>query len=370
MNNFAQTAYFATPADERCKTIDEFLAILKGRKEGYQERKVRLSHLTPIIDADSGALEWRDDMEGTVYSLTGIAAQQHFAAIKYGTDHAKAFPWDVQLPALHHAAGRTPTEWTAYGRPLEGRFEAVSLNPATYSRIWSYDLMREFIGIALMNGLEQLPIWETVRTGKPGGLFAGVDTGLAGETDVAILGRPEGSIVIPNPAKAPGEDTLFPIAALSNGEFGNSVPLRGFCGLVRATCGNLGLFGFKGREWNMRHRGDIHGRVEDLLLPQFQRQLSKQAFGEDTDMIGLISKAADFLLPNWDETVDLVVSKAKPLTAKEAKAVVTKAIQEEGECRTVWQLCNGATAMARDQRVFSDGAKFQLAAENILRIAA
>lgn len=362
-------AYFETPPDQRCLSIDEFTGALKARRDEIRIIRAYPSTIEYFPDSDCLTATVGGPEGSTLpVRFNGPAFEQLCALSGFDAGMAGKLPPQELARPLRYMTGQLPAKPLQFvGSTGSETLIARAVMSHSYAYQDSYTPMVAFIAIAQSYGLGQMPVWETLRTNKPGGLFLGTPTGTAGpKFDVAVLGDPRSSIVVKVPSADKGEETLFPIAGLAHSEFGWG-GFKGFNGVVRDTCGNLQLMGFQGREWAYRHAGDLSGRINELFLPQFRHTLATREV-DLAQVTHLIEKAADMLV-KWDDCLETVITATK-LPKPAAVKVIHKAIAEEGEARTLWQLVNGATACARDCKGWQDSAPFLAAGDKLLKLAA
>ena len=87
-----------------------------------------------------------------------------------------------------------------------------------------------------------------------------------------------------------------------------------------------------------------------------------------TTEIAKIRKASDFLIEVADREQLVAWLRARKFTKTEAEETIDFANREEGDCRTLWQLIQGATAYARGFEHLDARVELETKAGNLMNI--
>lgn len=170
-----------------------------------------------------------------------------------------------------------------------------------------------------------------------------------------------------------GGDTLFRGFMVWNSETGAaSFGLTTF--LYRYICDNRIVWGATNvQELRIRHTSG----APDRFSYEGARYLQRYAEESTVQTVRAIEAARDMEIPikasTKEENEESQISKwlqNRGFTASEAKASVTAAKVEEGECRSVWDIVNGITAYARTQQHTDNRVNLETRAGKLMEMAA
>ncbi len=114
--------------------------------------------------------------------------------------------------------------------------------------------------------------------------------------------------------------------------------------LFRYVCGNHIVWHAENvEEIRIRHSSGAPLRFVTEAVPRLRAYID----ASPRPVEAAIRKAKDLLLPATADGL-LEWGQSHDFTKPETREAVSKALAEEGDCRTLWQFVNGVTAMARD----------------------
>jgi hypothetical protein len=208
-----------------------------------------------------------------------------------------------------------------------------AVTSTTYGRIWDVDVVKCAMNLQdKSNGKFHNPLAYNRQTGapEPSGLYAS-------DRDVFIFMIDGGSMLEVGP-RAKMNRGFF----LSNSETGSRIfKLTTF--LFNHCCGNHFVYGADDiATTKIRHTGGGPARFEAEAGPALLAYANASVAPIET----AIRKAQDYLLP-LDEKELLAWFTNRKFTRTEALESIDYARREEGDCRTLWQAVQGATAYAR-----------------------
>jgi hypothetical protein len=140
------------------------------------------------------------------------------------------------------------------------------------------------------------------------------------------------------------------------------------CFLYRYVCGNNIIWDAENiSHVNTRHVGD---NAEIRALDRFSHAIDKFTNESAVEQKWQIASAMDYSLGHKDliETVDWL--RRFGFTKKAAKLAVETAVIEEGDCKTLWQIIQGLTAVARDIPLMDERTKMEAMASRLMKLAA
>ena len=150
----------------------------------------------------------------------------------------------------------------------------------------------------------------------------------------------ETPITVPRPDG--GTEDLFRGFIMSNSEVGNG-SIRLTTLLYRSVCANRMIWGAQDvKEMRIRHAKGAPERFRREGVKML-REYAASTLSETRDTL---RRSMTTVVGNNDEEVALWLSE-KGFDKAQAESIVKKATEEEGQARTVWDLVQGSTAMAR-----------------------
>jgi hypothetical protein len=160
-------------------------------------------------------------------------------------------------------------------------------------------------------------------------------------------------------------DTLFRGFMVWNSEVGNmSLGISTF--LYRHICDNRIVWGAQDvRTMRMVHSSNAPERFEREVRPT----LNRYAEASLSKTVASIKKAKEMEVGSSDDAVEEWLSRRRQFTKAESKKIVRQANIEEGECRTVWDIVQGGTALARGIKHTDTRVQYERKVSNLLGIA-
>jgi hypothetical protein len=241
-----------------------------------------------------------------------------------------------------------------------GRNIMQAMTGPEYGRIFDADVAQLAMRIvANTKGRFHNPLAYDRHSGqpKPSGLYAS-------DRDIFIFMIDGGSLLEAGP-RAKLNRGFF----LKNSEVGKSVlALTMFC--FNTCCGNHFIYGANGIvELRIKHTSGGPGRFINEAMPQLLKYVNES----DTGIITSVKKAQDYLLP-VTKREDIIDWLQKPelakLTKSEAVGAYETAMDEEKECRTLWNAIQGITAYARDFAFVDARNQLESKASRLMRLVA
>lgn len=223
-----------------------------------------------------------------------------------------------------------------------------AITSTNYGRIWDLDVV-DAVERVNVNGNWKVPS-ASYATNNP----KRATTLYASDRDVFIF-----LVDDSHPIEVNGE-TLFRGFMTWNSEVGSAVfGLTTF--LYRYVCDNRIIWGATDvRELRIRHTGGAPER----FAYEGARYLQRYAEEATYKVIETVKKADAFELKNqtWNDWL-----KQRGFTKAQSDGIVNTAKAEEGEARSLWDIVNGATAMARSIAHTDTRVQFETQAGNLLR---
>lgn len=332
------------PADQRFSTLAELRAAVHSRRDRSRSVDVALRNIRASVSEDNRIVlnsgihrsEFTHWSFGQLSNVVGAPAKYlrnlspelaveniNYGLNKAGNDCIKA----LTIVPEDEAPATVP-------RTLQA---ATSV---TYGRIWDADVVDATIRLNERTGNQFRNPWAYAHKGTPNGfqtldVTSTVPSGLyASDRDVFIF-LIDGGDIIDVGDRAKFHRGFF----VWNSEVGNATfGIKTF--LFNTVCGNNIVWGAKDvNELVIRHTSGGPGRFDREAAPYLHQYIQSS----DSEIRAGIGNAQDYLLPEPDELYSLV-NKAAKFTQRELADAVDYARREEGECRTLWQLCQGFSA--------------------------
>lgn len=351
----ATREYSSRPSDERFKdweTFSQFLASRKTESRVYtgSVRRLTVSEPEPgglVLNAgDKAQFPMSHFAFGQVASLAGAPAE-----------YLRKLPSELAARNLNYGLAHGPDKFDGGDAKLmatTGKLRAIT--STGYGRIWDAEVDH---GIRALNDrlrgiLRPAPTWDgnvSLFAGDRDAFWCLVDGGSVIEEPGGFGHRPS---------------ALHRGVMVRNSETGHAA-LEFLLFWFRVICGNLII-----------HDGSIFASVRII-----HRRLAAEALAQadtagmvanylnsSTDRdLGMIRKAQQFLLPEpREEQVSFL--RTHKLTQSEAENTIEMARSEEGDSRTLWQVVQGGTALARSMPYAEDGADLSRRVTKLLKLAA
>jgi len=358
-NNLFQASHeWATrPDDQRYTSLDDLAAAVNQRKgESWTvATQTNALRVLPAPDERTIAVELFDPSHGDRRAIEpthwgfGQLAQYAGAPASY----LRKLPAPLAAINLQWGMENAPIrdDVLVLGQ-TNGRNTLRSLTSTSYGRIWDKDVVAAVQRVST-DGRWQIPAASYATTNPKR-----ATTLYASDRDVFIF------LVDPkNPIEVNGEQ-LFRGFMAWNSEVGAATfGLTTF--LYRYVCDNRIIWGATDvKELKIRHNGGAPERFKY----EGAKYLSRYAQETTAPIVDRIQAANKFELPEADKPGKGWESwlTSRGFTTTLAKVAVSKAKEEEGEARSLWNIVNGITAHARTIPYTDERVKLETAAGNLL----
>lgn len=344
----ASQEWATRPDDQRFLTLDD-LADAVGRRKAESWTAVTAPAALRAFPNDGGGINFEvpNRMTGEVVSLepTHWSFGQIASYAKAPAQFLRQLPPELAAINLQWGLENNPVRDNALVLGQSNGHHAVrSMTSESYGRIWDAEVV-EAVKRANDNGNWQVPAASYATTNPKR-----ATTLYASDRDVFIF------LVDPDHPIEHGGDVLFRGFYAWNSEVGSATfGLTTF--LYRYVCDNRMIWGAEDvKELKIRHTKG----APDRFLQEGARYLKEYANASTARTVEAIAKAKDFEIPDgasakvnggWQQWL-----KDRGFTGNMAKEAVTMAKAEQGEARSLWDIVQGITAVARangktDERV-------------------
>lgn len=329
------------PADERFETLDALKEAVKHRKDHAITEVVRFADIKAEEDGDNLRVFAGDRKLG----LTQWGFKQLCSEIGVPADFLGELPGKLSAACFNHHRDRLVKDAPNFRQKLlmlDRGEKPPLLRAATgpdYGRIWDLQVVES---VEMLNNETGGRFYnpKAINRNYPDGPLE-VPSGLyAGQRNCFIFMIDGGSFL-----------DISPRAQINRGFFSwNSEVGQSSYGLAtflhNGVCGNHIVWGASEfEELRIRHGAGAPEAFFEQALPRLRAFMDASERNE----VRAIKKAHEKLLPVKDEEKEIKTwLNTKGFTRKEGVAAYSAAHQEEGECRTVWQMIQGLTASARN----------------------
>lgn len=327
----ASNEWASRPADQRFTTLEALRESVHNRRMRSRATDITLSSVTATCK----------DGELLIDADTSPATPSHWAfgqlagAVGAPANYLRGLPADLMVANLDHGLQNASTEAKLMQVETDaGPNILQAVTSPTYGRIWDADVVDAVIRLQERTGGKFFnPKAYNRATGvaEPSGLYAS-------DRDVFMFLIDGGSFL-------DGGDRaqLHRGFYVSNSEVGKSkFTLVTF--LHNGVCGNHIIWGARDvNTLEIIHRSGAPTRFDREAAPALLEYINADS-GEDT---AAIKKAVSYVLPEKPEDLRKLADSFS-ISKKELTEGVEVAKQEEGDCKTLWQLVQGLTAYARD----------------------
>lgn len=272
--------------------------------------------------------------------------------------YLRKLPMPLIVSCLNHGLQTAPREEVKFMTVANPDSEVATLQAVTsrtYGRIWDADVCDAVARIVEKSGGRfHNPLdWSH----RPSGLYAS-------DHDVFLFMIDGGSIV---EAGSSPRDQLNRGFICWNSETGaRTFGLMTF--LFRGCCGNHLIWGATDiNRVIIRHTSGGPSRFDSDAMPALRAYID----ASPAPLVDTIKRAQQYLLPpEKDNGILEFANKHGKFSRLEIAEAVKLARTEEGDCRTLWQLCNGLTAYARGYDWIDSRVDLEKRAGSLLNIAA
>lgn len=349
------------PADQRFDSVASMLSTAQTKRERSRVRNSAVEHLG-VRATDEGELMLIDP-DDKPHRFTNWTFGQLCRAVKdpvtgksMAADEYRTMPAMIaQIPMQWRIenARRDDTKLLITDTDRESEIRAIT--SPTYGRVWDSELV---------NALDTYvdpeiwkPIHQTSLVNAPTSALT-----LSDRDCYAFLVDENNPIEVPGNN---GRDTLYRGFYAWNSETGHkSIGIAAF--MFRSACANRQIFGVQDfEELRIRHTSGAPDRWMREAVPALNTYLNAGTDGT----VKLIQSARD---KEVGKTAKSVVEwlRARNFTAGLAKAAMSAAEEEEGNPRSLWNLVQGLTAVARQKNFQDERVDLETKAGKLMRFAA
>ncbi len=351
----ATRQYASRPADERFKdwgTFSQFLAARRAASKVYTGAVNRLS----VIEHQE---------EGLALAIGGKATlpMSHFAFGQVASlggapaEYLRKLPAELAMRNLNWGLLHGEEKFDGGDAKLMATGSRLRAVTSTgYGRIWDSDVNQavQVLNERLGGILAPAPTWDgnvSLFAGDRDAFWCLVDGGSVIEEPGGFGHRPS---------------ALHRGVMIRNSETGHAA-LEFLLFWFRVICGNLII-----------HDGSIFASVRIVHRRQAAEALAKadvaamvrNYLGSSTSRdLGIIERAQQFLLPE-PQPEQVAWLRERKFTASESANIIEMARTEEGDSRTLWQVVQGGTALARSMPYAEDGADLSKRVTKLIKLAA
>lgn len=321
------------PQDQRFQSLDALADAVSKRRNLSRSADIPLKNISAIND--NGALLLNHGIKAVAPSHWSFG--QLSSWVKAPAEYLRRLPVDLAVQNINHGIQSAEADSLKFMTVMNedgGRNTLQAVTSTTYGRIWDAEVVKCAQRIVDHTGGKfHNPLAYDPHNGGtvPSGLYAS-------DRDVFIFMIDGGSVLEAGP-RAKLNRGFF----LSNSEVGS----RKFClttFLFNMVCGNHFVWGAQDiRELAIRHTSGGPTRFDTEAMPTLKAYVEASASAD----IALIKKAQDYLLPYKKDDEIVKWLQSRKFTKTEAVETIDFAKREEGECRTLWDTIQGATAYAR-----------------------
>lgn len=334
----ANRQWTSRPDDQRFETLAELSAAAANRRGVSKQLRGPARGLVPVpIAGDIGV-----EVNGGTYTLNHWSMGQLSSFAGAPAAYLRDLPAELAVDCLRWGMHKRQEPIMALvAAPSSGALELRAVTGPDYGRIWDAEVIESVARL-----VERQPQWRNPPdwSGRPSGLYAS-------DHDVFIFMVDGGSVLEEPGGFGHRPAQLHRGFIVSNSEVG-AAAFRLVTFLFRVVCGNHLIWDPEDvTRLVVRHTKGGPGRFDRDAGPTLARYAQTSARIAEQK----IAAAMQHLLPKPEGRDDkklidwLRLSPAK-LTTTEAKETIELARKEEGDCRSVWQAVQGATAYARTYR--------------------
>lgn len=350
------------PADQRFETLPDLKKAVEGRRSRSRSTVLQLNSLD-VVDNNDGSVELVSAKSGSILEPTHWSFGQLCQRIGAPAAYLRNLPSNLVAANLRHSISVADKEDLKFltvenADQTAGPRDALqAVTSTTYGRIWDADVVAAVERIVERSGGKFFNPKDW--SGKASGLYAS-------DHDVFCFMIDGGSIV-----DGGGErDQLHRGFFVCNSETGaKSFGLKTF--LFRYACGNHIVWHAENiTELIIRHSQGAPGRFDREAFPKLVEYCNASAKPIEDN----VRKAKAYMLPFTDGKKGaeglLEFGVKHGFTRPEIRGAFALATEEEGQCATLWDLCNGLTAHARGYEFVDSRLDLENRAGKLLSFAA
>ena len=329
----ASTQWMNRPQDQRFQTLADLFAAVHARR--LRSRSADVDAVRVSAALKDGRLVLNSSIapsEPTHWSFGQLSASVGAPAA-----YLRTLSPDLLVNCLNYGLLHTNVRETSKFMTVASETDAPNVLQAvtstTYGRIWDADCVKAVQRIVDRSGGKFYnPKAYNPGTGEP------VPSGLyASDHDVFMFLIDGGSVLDAGPRAQLNRGFICWNSEVGARTFG----LMTF--LFNMVCGNHIIWGMQNvTQLLVRHSKGGPARFDAEAIPVLKAYVNASAAPE----VAAIKKAQVLALPKERETLEKFVAPAR-FTRSELSESIATAEKEEGHCRTLWDLVQGATAYAR-----------------------
>lgn len=365
----ASREWFSRPDDERYLTLDALRAATLDRADRSETYVTRHDAIEAVGQANGGRIMKvrvpgvDDEIDPTHWSFHQLCSR---ARVPAGFARGGCHPSIVADAINFNLRFVAPVEESQVmlirsADAAETKLHAIT--GPTYGRIYDHRVV-EAVQDINQDGRWKIPAGSTFD-GQHAARSKRATTLYASDRDVFIfLVDPSTPIEIPRPDGSDPE-VLWRGFMVWNSEVGKTTfGIRTF--LYRHVCDNRIVWGARDvKELTIRHTSGGPDRFRREAQPELERYATQSA----KQTVATVKKAMELEVGRTDDEVAKWLRK-RQFSERDAREVIKVARAEEGEARTVWDLVQGGTAVARAVGHTDSRLQLESRASKLLDVAA
>jgi hypothetical protein len=335
----ASSQWANRPQDQRFETLEELYNSVHARRRASHANDIELKTINATVADDGKNIVLNHGIKQVTPSHWSFG--QLAGWVKTPAEYMRRIPASLAVANLNNGIQTAEVNDGSLKFMTVVNDDGNTLQAVTsvkYGRIWDADVVKCAVDIREATGgkFYNPTAYDRVSGGiKPSGLYAS-------DRDCFIFMIDGGSLLDVGPRAQLNRGFFMWNSETGSRTFG----LTTF--LFNVVCGNHIVWGAQDvKEVRVRHTGNGPYRFASEAAPS----LLAYANAASAPLVSQVKRAQDYLLPvpipvAKDEVVGWL--QARKFTKGEAVGTYDTAVSEEGECRTLWQAIQGATAYARD----------------------
>ena len=350
------TQWANRPDDERFLSVPELYESVKGRKERSTQHQAALDLLE--VKADNETVYLRNPETGDDSALNHWSFNQLSSLVKAPAKYLRTLPPQLAAINLQTTISQIDrSDLSLLQTQTEDGPQMRSVNGSTYGRVWD----EEVISLIMKN--VDLDVWKV-----PSASYAATDpkratTLYASDRDCFLFLVNE-----ENPIEVPGNgarDTLFRGVIIGNSETGSSSLFKKDF-LYRTVCDNRMIWGMQDESiTRIIHSSGAPHRFAQELAPSLTKSLTEGSSGA----VRVITAARDFQVGQTAQQVATWMNTKKGFSNSLTRAAMQRAEEEEGNPYTLWNLIQGVTSLAKDQKHQNKRLTMEASASDLMKYA-
>ena len=354
----ASRQWATRPNDQRYLSLDDLENAVQLRQNQSWTLDVPTRKLQVGYDEESLLVQAPNSVggPGEVFRPTNWGFTQLAKEVGAPANYLSTLPMDLVARNLQYSLTHNPKvrEESMVLAQTNGHQAMRAVTSLRYGRIWDSQVVQ------LVQEANQDGRWQV-----PAASYAAVDpvratTLYASDRDVFVF------LVDPDNPVEVGDERLFRGFYAWNSETGARA--FGACAFYyRYVCGNRIIWGAEEvRDIYIRHSSGAPER----FAPEFRQLLDRYADADTHETVEAIKRAQAFEIPNaeqkdegWEKWLQ-----ERGFNRNQARAAVMTAMDEEGQCASLWDVIQGITASARSMTHTDARVRLEEAAGNLMRV--